>query len=123
MIPLIYTLPTGRLFGAPPDGLCGEFPPAVSAPAGKFLSEARKTGFAAQSFTNPADSTIKLRRLTSARRASGFMAAESPKAAFDRPSAAASGGTGLLTFRFSPENADRRTSPVIYRKKRRGRRI
>jgi glycosyltransferase involved in cell wall biosynthesis len=66
-VPLVYALHSGNLYGtermalATVESLADEFDPIIFAPPGPALEEARRLGFAAQSFTNPVEFAWKLR--------------------------------------------------------------
>ncbi len=82
MIPLIYVLHNGNLYGleqmalATLDGLSDEFKPHLFAPEGDVIKEAKKMGFETQSFSSKTDLTMKLRLLFSAHKELGFIATD-----------------------------------------------
>jgi glycosyltransferase involved in cell wall biosynthesis len=82
MIPLIYALQNGNLYGpqrmalATLDGLRGEFKPFIFAHEGAVISEARKMGFDAQSYKGAMDFAMKLRRILAEHQELRFFATE-----------------------------------------------
>ncbi len=82
MIPLIYVLHTGNLYGleqmalAMLDGLRDEFKPYLFAPEGEVIKEAKKMGFETQTFSSKTDLILKLRFLLSAHKELVFAATD-----------------------------------------------
>lgn len=82
LIPLIYALRSGDLYGAEQmalytaDGLRDQFEPFIFAPQGSALKEARQMGFSAEAFSNSLDFARKLRRFLASSEELVFMATD-----------------------------------------------
>ena len=79
-LPLVYALHSGNLYGtermalATAANLTDEFAPVIFAPPGPALGEARRMGFAAESFTSPWEFAWKVRPFLSRNRRLAFVA-------------------------------------------------